>query len=69
MLSLLFATLGKPYYIFAFQYAGVEYTSAGNASIIVSIHPIFVAILALFLLIVPRMFSEVNPYRSVQRCE
>jgi drug/metabolite transporter (DMT)-like permease len=35
---------------FAFQYAGVEYTSAGNASIIVNIRPIFVAILALFLL-------------------
>jgi drug/metabolite transporter (DMT)-like permease len=35
---------------FALQYAGVELTSASNASIIVNVRPIFVAVLALFLL-------------------
>lgn len=35
---------------FALQYAGVELTSAANASVIVNVRPIFVAILAIFLL-------------------
>jgi len=35
---------------FALQYAGLKLTSAGNTAIIVNIRPIFVAILAVFLL-------------------
>lgn len=35
---------------FAFQYAGVKYTTAANASVVVNVRPIFVALLAVFVL-------------------